>query len=132
MEKKKEESDKMNMFSCPGAMRIKEPIPEFFKCSKCGAEVEIWTHENSRKCKNCGQMVFREQMPSCIEWCEYGKECVGEEAYNRYMEAKVTKKEDKKSLEEEDAKLKELMEKVKKNCQRRSELNGKKTNNQDR
>lgn len=129
MEKKKEESVKMNMFSCPGSIRIKEPIPEFFKCPKCGAEVEIWTHENSRKCSNCGETVFKEQMPSCIEWCEYGKECVGEEAYNRFMEAKVNKKEDKKRFEEEETRLKELMKKVKEKCQRRSDKYGEKTDN---
>lgn len=119
----------MSYFSCPGATRIKEPIPEFFKCPKCHSEVEIWTHESFRKCQNCDQIVLREQVPSCIEWCEYGKECVGEEAYNKYMKSKAGKKEDKKALEEEEIKLKEFMEKVKKQCERRSELDGKKTDN---
>ena len=122
----------MVTFSCFGATRIKEPIPEFFKCPSCGAVVEIWTNENSRRCRKCGQMVFREQLPSCIEWCEYGKECVGEEAYNTYMKAKGSKEEDKGRFEEEEAKLKELMEKVKKKCQRRSDINGKKTDNKNR
>jgi len=128
MEEKKEQSGKMSILSCPGANRIKEPIPEFFICPTCNAEVEIWTNENFRKCGNCGEMVYREQLPTCIEWCDYGKECVGEEAYNRYMEMKESKIEDKKIIEEEEAKLKEIIEKVKKYCKMRSK-DGEKTDN---
>ena len=77
--------DTLNVFQCPGAARIREPIPEFFECPQCGAEVEIWTHENSRKCDECGYEVFKEHVPSCIEWCKYAVQCVGEAAYERYM-----------------------------------------------
>ena len=68
---------------CPGAKVIREPIPEFFTCPVCNLEVEIWTHELSRKCENCGTVVHKENVPSCIEWCKYAKECIGEEAYNK-------------------------------------------------
>lgn len=128
-QKMENKSDKMSSLSCPGATRIKEPIPEFFICPSCNAEVEIWTNENFRKCGNCGGTVFREQLPSCIEWCDYGKECVGEEAYNRYMKAKESKGEDKGKLKEEEANLKELMEKVKKYCKMRSDKHGEETDN---
>jgi Fe-S-cluster-containing dehydrogenase component len=119
----------MPNFSCPGATRLKEPIPEFFKCPSCASEIEIWTHENSRKCDNCGKIVTRDQVPTCIEWCEYGKECVGEEAYNRYMEAIKDKGIDKEKLEEAEKRLKELMEKAREYCQRRRDKDGKKTDN---
>ena len=119
----------MTTFSCPGASRIKEPVPEFFSCPKCGAEVEIWTNEYSRKCNNCGHEVLKDEVPTCIEWCDFGKECVGEEAYNRYMEAKGRKVE---RSEEDEEKIKEYFEKVKKLCQRWSELHGKETDNKDR
>ncbi len=121
-----------NTFSCPGATRIKDPIPEFFKCPNCGAEVEIWTNEYVRKCSKCQTEVVREGVPTCIEWCEYGKECVGEEAYDRYMKAKGGEKEEKIGLEEEEAKLKELIEKIKEKCERRRDLDGKKRDNKDR
>ncbi len=78
----------MNGLQCPGSIRIKEPVPESFKCPNCGSEVEIWTHENSRKCLNCGTEVFKEHVPSCVEWCKYAKECIGEEAYERYLQEK--------------------------------------------
>ncbi len=61
-------------------------------------------------------MVSRDQVPTCIEWCKYGKECVGEQAYERYMEAKGNKDIDNAKLEEEEAKLKELMEKAREYC----------------
>ena len=120
------------IMSCPGSARIKEPIPEFFTCPSCHSEVEIWTNETSRECPTCNTRVFSNQVPTCVEWCEYGKECVGEEAYNRYMEGK--KKEDRgdgPSREEEERAMMELIEKIKEKCERRIELNGKKTDNQD-
>ncbi len=85
------ESDKMSMFQCPGAVRIREPIPEFFKCPTCSSEVEIWTHEQSRRCETCGTEVYKEYVPSCVEWCKYAVDCVGEEAYKRYMQGKKEK-----------------------------------------
>jgi len=77
---------------CPGAVKIKDPVPEFFKCPNCGEEVEIWTNEYSCKCDNCGTEVIKEHALSCIEWCEYAVKCVGEEAYNSYMKAKEKRK----------------------------------------
>ncbi len=118
----------MTTHSCPGATRIKEPIPELFNCSKCSSEVEIWTNEYSRKCENCGTEVLRDGVPTCIEWCDFGKECVGEEAYNRYMKTKGKKKKNIVS-EEEELEVKEYFEKVKKLCQRWSEMHGEKTDN---
>ena len=117
----------MSNLSCPGAVRIKEPVPELFKCPRCGFDVEIWTNENSRLCNKCGQMVSREQVPTCVEWCKYAADCVGEDALKRYLEGK-SEKGDEKTKEEEIKILKELMEK----CQKKRDFNGKKTDNKDR
>jgi DNA-directed RNA polymerase subunit RPC12/RpoP len=68
---------------CPGARRIREPSPEYYTCPNCGAEVEVWSHELFYPCDNCKTPVFREKKASCIDWCQYAKECVGEETYNR-------------------------------------------------
>src|SRR3990170_2829998 len=67
--------------SCPGSKAIKNPTPELLTCPNCGAEVEIWTNELSYPCSNCGARVFREQHPSCIDWCPYAEECIGPEVY---------------------------------------------------
>lgn len=68
---------------CPGSRNIRQPIPECYDCSKCGTEVEIWTDELKARCPKCGTTVFREQVPSCVEWCQYAEQCVGTEAYKR-------------------------------------------------
>ena len=70
---------------CPGAKVLRQPQPEMFDCPSCGDEVEIWTDEIRGVCHNCGRAVFRDGYMSCLEWCKYGQDCVGEEAYDRYM-----------------------------------------------
>ena len=77
---------------CPGAAKIRTPIPAYKKCPDCGEEVEIWSDELKVKCTKCGATVFKEDTPSCIEWCRYAKECIGEEKYNKLMEGKVKSK----------------------------------------
>ena len=69
--------------SCPGSRFIREPIPENINCPSCGAEVEVWSDELSQPCPSCGTRVFREQHPSCIDWCPAAKECIGPEVYER-------------------------------------------------
>ena len=75
-------------FNCPGSMRIKEPMPEIFICPGCGEEVEIWTHERTRKCISCGKSVSREiDSAWCIQWCHYAKECIGAEKYEALLKS---------------------------------------------
>jgi hypothetical protein len=69
---------------CPGARFLRQPRPEIFNCPDCGEEVEIWSDEIRGTCSACGRNVFREGVPSCVEWCKYGEECVGEEAFGVY------------------------------------------------
>jgi DNA-directed RNA polymerase subunit RPC12/RpoP len=40
---------------------------ELYKCPNCGAEVEIFSNEVKVKCYQCGKMVYRERLPSCID-----------------------------------------------------------------
>jgi predicted RNA-binding Zn-ribbon protein involved in translation (DUF1610 family) len=70
---------------CPGAKILRQPQPEMFDCPSCGEEVEIWTDEIRGVCSNCGRAVFRDGYMSCLEWCKFAQECVGEEAYDRYL-----------------------------------------------
>ncbi|GAH13090.1 unnamed protein product, partial [marine sediment metagenome] len=48
---------------CPGAAKIRTPIPAYKKCPDCGEEVEIWSDELKAKCTKCGAMVFRDDAP---------------------------------------------------------------------
>ncbi len=54
--------------------------------------MEIWSDELKAQCSKCGATVFGEDTPSCIEWCRYAKECVGEEKYNKLMGGKAKPK----------------------------------------
>jgi hypothetical protein len=69
--------------SCPGSNEIKQPKPEDIPCRNCGKPVEIWSDETESKCKECGQINSRILGPSCIDWCAFAKECVGEDKYKK-------------------------------------------------
>lgn len=75
-------------FECPGSSKFKHPQPEEIKCPGCGEAVEIWTDEVQTKCPRCETVVSREQGQSCLDWCKYAKECVGEEKYSGYLKNK--------------------------------------------
>lgn len=73
------------MFSkCPGQDTRKLRV-ELHKCPNCGAEVEIFSDESRIKCQKCGTIVFREKMPSCVEWCSSARQCLGEERWQQLM-----------------------------------------------
>jgi hypothetical protein len=74
---------------CPGAKILRQPQPEMFDCPDCGEEVEIWTDEIRGVCSNCGRAVFRDGYMSCLEWCKFAEDCIGEEAYDRYKKNRV-------------------------------------------
>jgi len=74
------------MFRCPGAITIINPIPTYKSCPTCYEEVEIWSNELKTQCRKCGTVVFKEDVPSCIQWCKYARECIGEERYKRLVE----------------------------------------------
>lgn len=68
---------------CPGSRSLRDPIPEYIPCPRCGQEVEIWSDEVKGLCTQCKLPVFREKQPSCIDWCPYATKCFGEEEYKR-------------------------------------------------
>ncbi len=58
---------------------------EVKKCENCGYSVEIFSDEVRIKCPKCKSYVYRE-IPSCIDWCKYAKECVGEKVLKEIKE----------------------------------------------
>lgn len=86
-------------FECPGSKAIRQPLPEFIKCPFCSEEVEIWTDEIKAACPKCKKTVVREQATSCLEWCAYAKECVGDEAYDNFMKNSAVTIKDKLTAE---------------------------------
>lgn len=65
---------------CPGQDRRNVKV-ETCLCQFCGYEVEIFSDEIQRICPACKKQVCKERLPSCIDWCKYAKDCIGEEKY---------------------------------------------------
>jgi len=52
---------------CPGQER-RMLTASLHKCPACGYMVEMFSDEQSVRCRECGERVFREQAPTCVEW----------------------------------------------------------------
>jgi ribosomal protein S27AE len=77
---------------CPGAANLRTPTLAIRKCPRCGEEVELFSNDVSVTCSNCGFVVYNDTI-SCVQWCRYARECVGEETYNKFMaQVKAQKK----------------------------------------
>ncbi len=74
---------------CPGALLMREPVPEEVICLYCGNELEIWSDEARVKCRKCGNYYVRGMAQSCLDWCAAAEECVGKEALERYRQEKA-------------------------------------------
>jgi NADH pyrophosphatase NudC (nudix superfamily) len=70
--------------NCPGAANLRTPTLAIKKCPRCGEEVELFSNDISVKCSGCGFVVYND-IASCVQWCKYAKECVGEEMYNKLV-----------------------------------------------
>ena len=79
----------MNGFAgCPGAARLKgTPELEVKGCPECGREIEIFSSETHAVCR-CGFVAYNDAQ-SCISWCVYAKECVGEEIFQKFSTVKT-------------------------------------------
>jgi len=68
---------------CPGAANIKgAPELKIKLCPDCGTEIELFTGDLHSACARCGFVAYNSEQ-SCVSWCRYAKECVGEEMYER-------------------------------------------------
>ena len=67
---------------CPGSAFIRTPELTIKECPECGEEVEVFSNDFSVKCEKCGFTVFNDQQ-SCIDWCKYARDCLGDEVYER-------------------------------------------------
>lgn len=70
---------------CPGQdpRNIK---PETISCPDCGYKVEIFSDEVKIACPRCKNLVCRERLPSCVDWCKFARECIGEDRWQRCKE----------------------------------------------
>lgn len=70
---------------CPGSANLRTPTLAIKQCPQCGAEVELFSNDVSVACDACGFVVYNDLL-SCVQWCKYAKECVGEETYRKLVE----------------------------------------------
>ncbi len=84
----------MIMEGCQGKpqIRIMEKT-----CPQCGHEIEIFSVDTEAVCENCGYVIYNDTL-SCVQWCKYAKQCVGEQTYERLM-AFVKLREQRKAEE---------------------------------
>jgi len=69
-------------FKCPGQDR-RNIKAETLHCATCGTEAEIFSDEVKVKCRKCGELICRERLPSCVDWCKFARDCVGEERWRK-------------------------------------------------
>lgn len=73
---------------CPGqdTMFWKPDAIFDVECGSCGAQVEFFKDDVSRRCK-CGNKVMNPQLNlGCAKWCEHAKECLGYDPKERMEE----------------------------------------------
>jgi Fe-S-cluster-containing dehydrogenase component len=46
----------------------------------------MFSDELKVKCHKCGEMVYKEKIPSCIDWCASARQCLGEERWKELRE----------------------------------------------
>ena len=82
----------MIMSGCQGKPRT----PTIFEkiCPQCGHEIEMVSTDTQMPCEHCGFVAYNDTL-SCVQWCAYAKQCVGEEMYNAMMEIAANRKKEK-------------------------------------
>ena len=70
-------------------MSFTQPKIELVRCPHCGEDAEVWSDESEGKCAKCGRNVCRTTTQSCIDWCKYARECLGDEEHKRYQAMKT-------------------------------------------
>jgi len=62
---------------CPGQDK-RNLKAEIIKCLDCGYQIEIFSDEAKISCPKCKSLVCRERLASCVDWCKYAWECIGQ------------------------------------------------------
>lgn len=65
---------------CPGQdSRYWKPGDVFeTPCPECGAEVEFFKDDPTRRCRHCGRQVLNPNMDfGCASYCQYAEQCIG-------------------------------------------------------
>ena len=68
---------------CPGQDSRNLKV-EITRCPHCKYKLEIFSDEIRVKCPKCRKFVMRKKLPSCLDWCQYAKDCMrGTDRYKK-------------------------------------------------
>ncbi len=73
------------MEKCPGSLPPRNLDSVVVPCPVCSRQVELFTDEPKRRCR-CGNVLFRETIPRCAEWCPAAAKCLGKVVDLRELE----------------------------------------------
>lgn len=79
----------MPLRPCPGSQAFAQPHPDIVPCPGCKADVEIWSDEATGRCPACSRIVIRTESQSCVDWCRFAKECLGDQKFKEYGDMKA-------------------------------------------
>ena len=77
--------------------------PEIYDkvCQGCGSEIELFTCDTQAVCEHCGFVVYNDTL-SCVQWCKYARQCVGDAMYEQMMAIAERQKANRKLRKSED------------------------------
>ncbi|MDD5166541.1 MAG: phosphohydrolase [Candidatus Omnitrophica bacterium] len=70
------------MDKCPGQDKRNIKV-ETISCLTCGCSIEIFSDEVKVTCPKCKNLVCRQRLPSCVDWCKHARECVGDQRWEQ-------------------------------------------------
>lgn len=80
----------MIMEGCQGKPRT--PTLEERVCPQCGNLIEIFSTDTEVACDKCGFVAYNDSL-SCVQWCKYARQCVGDEMYEQMTKIAAQQKE---------------------------------------
>ena len=66
-------------------------------CPQCGNVIELFSIDTQVACDHCGFVAYNDTL-SCVQWCQYAKQCVGEERYEQRMQIAEQHKKKKENV----------------------------------
>ena len=66
-------------------------------CPECGNLVELFSIDTKAVCDKCGFVVYNDTL-SCVQWCQYARQCVGDEMYEQMLKVLEQRKRAKEEV----------------------------------
>lgn len=61
-------------------------------CPQCGNLIEMFSIDTQMPCEHCGFVAYNDTL-SCVQWCQFARQCVGDETYEQMMRVAASRKE---------------------------------------